>query len=253
MPLPTATTRRNPNSARRQRGAAMAETVLVLPFIMFVIVLLVYFGWNFRRLALVTNMDRYAVWEQVTPGSPGPDIQRLQQEVRNPRLNNMFFGLNNDQGLTLDEWARNDGYRPQAHQELLEQQADETYSYFDAFLGASPGGIRERFVISHDHLTDSLDQMGMSDTMRNKFGHQRLNGDWRYANGIRNDSDDGWVASGYRVAPGNALRDVFFAELDDQLEAYSSNGNTLADAIQAFYSSYPGYRGPRVGDESHDD
>lgn len=232
----------------------MIETVLILPFIMIVIVLLIYLGWNFRRLALVSNMDRYSVWEQVTPGSPGPDIQRLPREVRNPRLNNAFFGLNNDNALALDEWRRNDGYLPQAHEDLREQQADETYSYFDAFLEDSPRGVRERFVVTHEHLNDALEQMGMTDQMRNRFGHNRLNGDWRYANGIRYaGQDDGWVPSGYRVVPGQALRDVFYAELDDRLEGYDSSGNDIASATRALYRSYPAYRGPKVGDESHED
>lgn len=225
----------------------MMETVFILPFIMLVVVLLIYLGWNFRRFALVTNMDRYSVWEQVTPGSPGPDIQRRPAEDRNPRLNNTFFELHDDQAVTLDEWRHNDGYRPQAHNDLRDQQADETYSYFDEFLDRNRGGLRERFVAKHEHISDAFEAMGMTDTMRNKKGHNRLHGDWRYANGIRYDADfETWVPSGYRVTPGTALREVFYIDLDERLERYSDN-NPLARAIRDFYMSYPAYRGPTVG------
>lgn len=230
----------------------MVETVLILPFVMIVIVLLIYLGWNFRRLALVTNMDRYVVWDQVTPGAPGPGLQRLSTEVRNPRLNNAFFGLNNDNGLVLEEYRLNDGYQPEAHEDLLQQQADETYSYFDAFIDSNPAGIRERMVARHDHLTDSLQQMGMADEMRNRFGHRRLNGDWRYANGVRYADDEvGWMAGGYRVSPARGLIDVFFAQIDDTLEGYDDN--EIARASRNLYTSYPAYHGPRVRDETHND
>ena len=75
-----------------------------------------------------------------------------------------------------------------------------------------------------------------------------MNGDWRYVNGIRyNGSKQKWEPSNSRrVVPGEALRDVFFAELDDGLEPYDNNGNNLAGAIRDFYLAYPRYRGPDV-------
>ncbi|MGB0766681.1 MAG: TadE/TadG family type IV pilus assembly protein, partial [Phycisphaeraceae bacterium] len=140
-------------------GAVMAETVLVMPFIMLAMVLIIYLGWNFRRLAQVTNMDRYAVWELATPGSPGPDLQGIQADLRNPRLNNAFFGLNGDQALTLDELRSSQGYTPQPHENLRDQQTDETYAYFDDFLENNPRAIHQRFTARHDHSID-LERFG---------------------------------------------------------------------------------------------
>ncbi len=229
----------------------MVETVIILPFVMVMLVLIIYLGWNFRRASQITNMDRYAVWEEVTPGSPGPDTQRRQDTIRNPRLNNTFFGLTGDQALTLDEHLDRRDYTPQGHEDLRDMQADETYSYYEEFLERSPTALFERFAATHEHISDMLEQMGMSVLTRNSMGHSRMNGDWRYANGVTfNGARNIWTPAGYRVTPGESLREVFFAEFDDGLEPYDSGGNNLAKAIREFYLSYPEYRGPDVENDS---
>lgn len=234
---------------RSTLGAVMAETVLVMPFIMIAIMLIVYLGWNFRRTAQVTNMDRYAVWESVTPGAPGPDAQGMAQDIRNPRLNNAFFGLNSDQANDLDELRETQGvrYLPEGHRDLRDQQADETYSYFDEFLERNPTGLRQRFSARHNQSMNTQ-LLGLSDLNRNSTGHARLNGDWRFANGVRYNSDKGkWEPGNRRVVPGESLREVFFAEMDDGLERYDDGENNLAGAIRDFYLAYPGYVGPEIG------
>ena len=226
----------------------MMETVLVMPFIMLALMLIIYLGWNFRRLAQVTNMDRYAVWEQVTPGAPGPDQQGMQLDMRNPRLNNAFYGLNGDQAEELTELRENRGYMPRGHEQLRDQQADETYSYVDEFLERNPRGINQRFTATHTSDVN-IDLLGLSDLTRNGDGHSRMNGDWRYLNGVRfNSSKQKWEPANLRVTPGSALREVFYVDLDDGLEPYDDDSdNNLAGAIRRFYLSYPGYRGPEVG------
>ena len=229
----------------------MVETVVVMPFILFVMVLILYLGWNFRREALVTNMDRYVVWKQATPGSTGPDTQGLPADLRNPRLNNAFYEINNDQAIKLNELSKNTGYLPQSYQTLRDRQADETFSYFDAFLDRNPRGHHQRFTAKHEQINNLLKQLGMADITRNGEGFGRLNGDWRYANGIRYDGrSDKWKPAYQRVSPGSAMREVFFADLDDGLEPYADSGNKLASVIREFYLSYPAYRGPDVENDS---
>lgn len=227
----------------------MAETVLIMPFIMISLMLIVYLGWNFRRLAQVTNMDRYAIWESVTPGAPGPDAQGISQAVRNPQLNSAFFGLTNDQAVTLDELRVTQGvaYLPEGHEQLRDQQTDETYAYFEEFLEINPTGIRQRFSATHTQSVNT-DFLGLSELIRNSHGHSRLNGDWRFVNGVAYNADlEKWQPSSLRVVPGESLRETFFAELDEGLETYDDNGNNLAGAIRDFYLAYPGYIGPDVG------
>ncbi|MFK7790762.1 MAG: TadE/TadG family type IV pilus assembly protein [Phycisphaeraceae bacterium] len=234
---------------RSALGAVMAETVLVLPFIMLSIMLIVYLGWNFRRLAQVTNMDRYAVWEAATPGAPGPDAQGLPQDMRNPQLNAAFFGYNRDLANDLDELRATQGvrYLPEGHRQLRDSQSDETYSYFDQFLDRNPTGLRQRFSATHPQSMNT-DLLGLSDLIRNGDGHSRLNGDWRFADGIRyNSESEAWEPASRHVVPGEAMREVFFVDLDDGLEPYDNNGNNLAGAIRDFYLAYPGYVGPDIG------
>lgn len=243
---------RKPKTTRYRRsalGAVMAETVLVLPFIMLALVLIVYLGWNFRRIAQVTNMDRYAVWESVTPGAPGPDAQGLPQDMRNPQLNAAFFGLTGDEANDLDELRDDQGvrYLPEGHRALRDRQADEAFAYFDEFLGRSPAGLRQQFSARHDQSVNT-ELLGLSDFVRNGLGHSRLNGDWRFADGIRFNSErQQWEPGNRQVSPGQSLREVFFINLDDGLEPFDSNGNNLAGAIREFYLSYPGYVGPEIG------
>jgi len=227
----------------------MMETALMTPFIMVMIVLMIYLGWNYRRLAQITNMDRYAVWKEVTPGSTGPNRQGLQLDMRNPQLNSAFFDLQSDRSMKLAELDNNEGYMPLGHELIRDDQSDETYAYFDEFLDRSPRGIRERFQAEHEQISDWFDSVGMSNLTRTAEGHSRLNGDWRYANGIRfNSARDRWDPAGYRVTPGESLREVFFAEMDDGLEPYANNGNNLARAVREFYLSYPSYVGPDIND-----
>ncbi len=242
--LNTQSTQTRRRTARRSRGAVMVETVLILPFIMVMIVLIIYLGWNFRRAAQVTNMDRYAVWEEVTPGAPGPDTQRQPDTMRNPRLNAAFYGLNGDLAETLDEHRDVRRYVPQGHEDLRDSQADETYSYYDEFLERNRAALYERFSAEHEHIADLLESMNMSELTRNSEGHSRMDGDWRYVNGVRLLNGQ-WRPAGYRVTPGQSLREVFYAEFDDGLEPYTDN-NRLADAIQRFYLAYPNYIGPDI-------
>jgi len=238
--------------ARRRRsalGAVMMETVFILPFIMVMIVLIMYFGWNYRRMAQVTNMDRYSAWQRATPGSPGPDKNNNDQDDANARLNHTFYDANNDLAQKLVELDRDLGYSPAGHETLRDQQVDETYSYFDKFLEINPRGIIERFEATHGQIVSTPEDFGLDDLTRNAKGHQRLNGDWRYLNGIRyNQEKQRWEPAHRRVSPGESLREVFFAELDDGLESYDNQGNKLARAIREFYLDYPAYGGPDVSD-----
>lgn len=228
---------------RSQLGAVMAETVMITPILMIVIVLIMYLGWNFRRLERITNMDRYESWRQVTPGTTGP--QQAEILAHQP-LNDAFFGDTSDQARILDT-ANNRGRTaiPEAHRRLQQQTADETFAYLESLLNNSPTNHYERFEARHDQVSPYLAAL-MSDQTRNRTGHRRLNGDWRYANGVTyNGEKQKWEPDGYRVAPGPALREVFFVELDEALQPYTTT-NDLAAAIRDFYTSYPEYRGPEI-------
>lgn len=221
----------------------MVETVLITPLLMVVIVLLMYLGWSFRRLERVTNMDRYEAWRETTPGASGPTQAPI---LGHEPLNQAFYGDVSDQARTLTE-ATNRGRTdiPDAHRTLQQQTADEGFAYLESFLNSSPTNLYERFEARHDQVSPFLERF-MSDSSRTRTGHRRLNGDWRFANGVTyNPGKQKWEPAGYRVAPGPALLEVFFVELDEGLNPYTDN-NELARAIQEFYTAYPSYRGPDI-------
>ena len=265
----------------------MIETVLVMPFIMIALMLIVYLGWNFRRIAQVTNMDRYAVWEEVTPGSTGPNMQGLDNDMRNPKLNQAFYGLNSDQAIELDELqGGSNRYLPEGHRQLRDQQTDEAYSYFEEFLDQNPRGIQQRFTSKHSQSVNTQ-VLDLSDFASNGQGHSRMDGDWRYAREIyqhidgqwkygtserdRSDDDprlrdedprrriidgdprDGKPLSYYHVSASISLREIFFIEMHDGLESIASNGNRYASGVRRFYLAHPEYKGPEIDPDDDTD
>jgi len=237
MPIPP-TTRK-----RKQRGAVMVETCIILPFLFIIFVLILYIGWNMRRIEKTTMMDRYEVWRQTTPGSQGPAQNNVAQHAQ---LNDAFFGDTGDDAERLShDLSRGRTQIPEAHRLLQQQLSDESFAYYRSFLDASPTGIYERFEAQHRQISPLLART-MSDVTRNPTGHTRLDGDWRFGDGIAFNRDkQKWEPNGRRVVPGTPLREVFFVELDDGLSPYTSS-NPLAEAIREFYTRYPAYVGPEI-------
>ena len=235
-----------PNRRRSARGAVMVETVLVLPIIMVVMVLILYLGWNVRRLEKTTQMDRYVAWRMAMPGTPGPGPS---QEDDHATLNDAFFTLdNNDTATSLSanhlNWTRR---QYEAHDLLLTQLTEEDFAYYQEFLEEHPATIYVRFQAEHEPFSPLLEQMGMSNATRNGTGFRVRNGDWRFADGIRfSGSLQKWEPGHRRITPHPALRDVFYAQFDDELEPLVQAQNFLAEATQLFYLDYPGYSGPDV-------
>lgn len=223
----------------------MVETVLVLPILMVVIVLIVYLGWNLRRLEKVTAMDRYSAWQLAMPGSPGP---ARDAQSDHDQLNDAFFADNSDRADELEEsYTSIRGPIPDAHELLLTELIEEDFAYFQNFLEDHPATTQQRFNAEHEDISPLLDLMGMSNLTSNRTGHRVLNGDWRFADGIRfNSQTDQWEPGSRRIAPTPALSDVFFAQFDEEITAIANGDNPLATATRDFYTRYPGYTGPEI-------
>lgn len=238
---------RHPKSALRRnaRGAVMVETVLILPIIMVVIVLIIYLGWNIRRLEKTTQMDRYEAWRMSMPGSPGPGHSH---QTGHEQLNEAFF--TNDTGDTataLSTDLTGDFQQYQAHDLLLTQLSEEDFAYYQDFLDSHPATIFARFNADHEPFSPLIERMGLSNATRNRTGFRVRSGDWRFADGIRfNSSDQEWQPGQRSVTPNPALRNVFYAQFDEELSPLVQSQNPLANATQHLYLDYPGYTGPKV-------
>ena len=249
-PSPAPSVPRYPRHTQSRRGAVMVETVLITFLIMIVVVLFLYLGWSFRRLQRVTNMDRYEAWRATTPVTinPGLDLglrvnPRRSADLAHQPLNETFYGDIADPARQLTAVDNSRAPVPQAHRLIQEQTTDETPVYLEHFYAASPTGRLERFEARHNQSSPYLAAF-MSDLAATRTGHRRLDGDWRYSNGLAfNAEKDKWEPAGYHVIPRPALREVFFAGLDDALLPYTDD-NGLAAGIRDFYTAYPRYRGP---------
>jgi hypothetical protein len=225
----------------RSRGAAMVEAVLVLPFILFILALIIYFGFQMERFQRATMMDRYESWLGATR-APGPSAGLDNRGVND--MNRLFFGGDLADALIHEPTP----YFPREPHEYWRNTAGFNNSqagtladdYFDTF----PRGRSSRFYVRHDTSIPLYD--AFEGPLRHR--HTRMDTDWRFVNGIRFDSEDGWVPSEPRVTPGDSVREVFYDQFDGRLQVYADE-NDLAEAIRSFYLNYPGYGGPTVPTE----
>ena len=92
----------------KHRGTAMAETILALPFLMLILLFLVYFGRNSVRVERTHMMDRYEAWREAGHG-PGP---RPDDPRGHPQMNDTWFN-NNATTITHTDGMTAGGYRSQ--------------------------------------------------------------------------------------------------------------------------------------------
>ncbi|MEM1355977.1 MAG: hypothetical protein AAGH88_13975 [Planctomycetota bacterium] len=240
----------NPKSnSRNRRGAVMVETVLIMPVLFVVFVLIFYLGWNIRRLEKTTQMDRYEAWRAAMPGSPGPGHSH---ENGHEQMNDAFFTQDtSDTATRIGLNASIGRSQYEAHDLLLTQLTEEDFAYYQDFIDTHPATVYARFEATHEPFSPMLTELGMSESTRNGTGFRVRNGDWRFADGIRfSSSRQEWEPGNRRITPNPALRNVFYAQFDEELDPLVGNQNPLADATQSLYLSYPGYIGPRVTNDS---
>ena len=234
-------------------GTAMGEMMLVLPLLMVILALLVYFGRGVVRVQHAQVMDRYEAWRQAA-GAPGPGVQSASD---NPQLNQLFFGAN---AAAIEHDGS--GYFPnQATDQLIaavaarnaptEYQLPELVT---AIISQNPRGRTDTFTTRHDTGVPLWQRFSRPTRHR----HTRIGHDWAHVNGWAApgsgpgsgpvtpglDGLSGWHRTGPygpNVLP--PIRDVFFPSFDANL---ANVANPLAGAIRDLYLSRPGYGGPTV-------
>ena len=227
-----------PAAAKRRRGSAMIEAVLVLPFLFFVLALVVYFGFNMERFQRATVVDRYESWRGAARAEGPASSVTTGSATR--QLQATFFHDDRPDSLLIE--AR--PYFPREPQDDWRDAAAElgpdagplAEAYFDEF----PRGRSVRLYTTHG--TDMRVLRALDRPIRHR--HTRLDTDWRFANGLRFDEKEGWVPDNPRVTPGEAVRTVHYGNFDSRLAPYTDN--PIANAVRDFYGTYPPYRGPKV-------
>lgn len=239
----------------------MMETVLVLPFILLILSLSVFFGFTAQRVQRSMMMDRYEAWRGAAR-APGPQINIAGAiDVQNADAGDTFqmraTFFDTDAPATLGIEA-SDYFPLEAYDELEDfagnhdtRAARLSESYFQEL----PRGRSMRFIVRHDTAIPLWNRL--IKPIRHR--HTVMDTDWRYTNAVLfNDQWFDTTVGIYRdvlepdaghpipiMGPGPAVRETFLADFDRRVDPYAVS-NPLAARIQSFYNDYPVYRGPTV-------
>jgi hypothetical protein len=224
----------------RADGTAMAEMILVLPLLMIVLALLLYFGRGVVRTQHAQVMDRYEAWRQAR-GAPGP---RADSAAGNEQLNQTFFG-SNAAGI---EYEGSDAFPSRATDQLIQAAAARNVpaeyrlsQLIDATIGYNDRGRTVRMTTSHADRARIWQRYNQP----TRHQHTRIGNDWAHVNGWTAASTPaGWRRSGPfgpNVLP--PIRDIYWPDFDAEL---NNTANPLAEAIRGLYLGAEGYAGPAV-------
>ena len=78
-------------AAARQRGAVMIETVLALPFFLLILSLIIFFGFQMKRLQKAAVMDRYDAWQYAAWRADEQGAEPMSSKETNAQIVNTFF------------------------------------------------------------------------------------------------------------------------------------------------------------------
>ena len=222
----------------KQRGSVMAEAVLVMPLLMVVFALVVFFGFGMMRYERDSMMDRYAVWRDVVDG-PGASTST--------ELNKAFL---NEHAEYIDI-HRNPVF-PSGEREHLQWVMEEQWEipvWQNSFIADATDsfvtGKLYRFHTKHPSVFASLSEWRSV----NHHGFVRIDHEWKFANGIRLDDEKGWMPQSSRSHHVDVLRDHFYEEVDYSLETLENAQNEDAARMRNMYRFVPAYRGPVVWKE----
>lgn len=261
-------------------AASMSETLLVMPFLVIILALILYFGRDLVRVQHALVMDRSAAWQQVGRG-PAPPVDP-PDDYYERQLNQMFFA-----GRALEIEADMSGYFPDDAQRRLEAESGlfnaNTQDYATRLFAGLPAGHHARLTTRHDETVPFWRQF--QGPIRH--GHTRIEHEWRYANAWRWVQGDRWRQSLYEPLPGQwqqidpaldpdvalgwqpwpshgywyptaptasnltALRDTFFEQFHsrlDELATLEPTGSAAA-MLASLYEATARYWGPAVGFE----
>ena len=246
-----------PGSQSRLRGTVMMEMVFVMPLLLVITSLVIWFGLLAVRVQHAEVAARYETWRSVAQ-APGPSSE--------DQLNATFFG---DKADSLTTSYDNNHFSDTPYQDLISdagQLSNDAGKLAEALMYApSSDSIRmsniQRGFVTVEYSTSVPIWRSFEGAFRRHT--TRIGTEWAYTNNWR-ASNEPWAHSGSHTPDhARALRDVFLKDFDDQLDAidgdtnpeYPSDqtqtpsGEALAGLIRRLYLQDPAYRGPIVYDE----
>ncbi len=247
----------------------MTEMVLVLPLIVFVLAMMLFFGRGMVRAQHALVMDRYATWRSVYDG-PGPQWMIVPGTQA---YNETFFGGKASQ---ITRWL-DDEFPKDAEDEIIavvSEAGPEAADLVNTVYEMLPGGQTTGFATEHTNTVAIYKPF--EGAIRHR--HTRAGNDWKFTNSFRdvegrrwrdfrNDprparefppddavmgqwqpwpSHGNWWPGGLPVSILMAMREGLYDDLDQALENIQNNDNPLAGELRELFVREPGYRGATV-------
>lgn len=223
--------RRSHNS--RARGTATTELVLVLPFLAFILALLIFFGRAMVRVQRAQVMDRYEAWR--TAAYAMPSFPRAGDD--NAQLNDTFFAGNAQAIVPISPSSLPDD----APRGLLDaaSTSQDSRDLAQAILARLPHGLGAGFS------TTPLPRQAYLSFLEGPIthSHTRTDHDWAFVNGWRIDQ---WDPLSPRAEIGGSLWNLFFQRFDSELGPLRDRGNVLAASTLNLLIIQPSYAGPAI-------
>ncbi len=219
-------------------GTAMTEMVLVLPFLVFILLLVMYFGKGVVRLQHAQVMDRYEAW-RLADGAPGP---AANVQGGSAMMNQSFFG-GAAQSVSADYSSAFPTDAADEFELMASNVSTDAKNLVTEAFDDFPKGATATMTTTHNEsvaLWQKIDQPV-------KHRHVRIGNDWAYSNRWVKNNKGEWVlqhADGTWILP--PARDVFYDQLDNTLENLDQGGNRIAEYMRGTYLDKPAYRGPTI-------
>ncbi|MEM6854276.1 MAG: hypothetical protein AAF593_07695 [Planctomycetota bacterium] len=233
----------------------MIEALLVLPLILFVLSLVVYFGFAMERMQRGMMIDRYEAWRG-SAKAPGP-ATGINANSSTDELRDTFFA-GDDPTLRFEPSDFFPSEPSNALQELAAAESVEAGQLSDQYYQQFPRGRSMRFFVSAPDGVPLWERL-LPGSIPHR--HTVMDTDWRFMNYVIEDGE--WYDDRTRQyalirdtadesalpipsqTPSSAVREAFYADYDRRLDPLSI-GNPLAERLQDFYLDYPRYWGPLV-------
>lgn len=235
----------------------MIEALLVLPVIVFILSLVVFFGLSMQRHQRAVMMDRYESWRG-SDRAPGPSTG-LEEGSSTLQLRDTFFrGDDTRVGVAPSDFFPVEPTEDwQDAASALNSGAGRLVQFYRTEL---PRGRSLRFSLQEDNSDVPLWERVFASSFQHR--HTTMDTDWRFFNHVvegnewyddrsgvwelvldpnRAEDDPGPPTLG----PAVAVREAFYSDFDRRLDVYVSS-NPLARRIQDFYTFYPTYHGPEL-------
>ncbi len=222
--------------SRHSAGTVMMEMILVLPFLVFVLLLIFYFGRGVVYVQQVQVADRFSAWTQAQ-GAPRPGGNTLDEGYV---LSQLFLNRPQQQ-VSVDHSSDFPTDASDALTQSGQNASADTGNLITKAISEFPKGSTATVtatIPSEIKFWQLLDQPI-------KHQHVRLGNDWKFANGWT-QSKGTWVQSGSGPWMLYPARDTFFSDFENEMTPLDNEGNLLAHLIRGIYVLKPGYAGPTI-------